>query len=34
MKKLQILGAGCSKCRKLYEATQLAVKNLGIEARS
>jgi len=32
MKKLQILGRGCSKCKKLYEATQKAVKDLGIEA--
>jgi small redox-active disulfide protein 2 len=30
--KLQILGTGCPKCRKLYEATQQAVKELGIEA--
>ena len=32
MKKLQILGTGCPKCRKLYEATQQAAKELGIEA--
>lgn len=32
MKKLQILGTGCPKCKKLYEATQQAVKELGIEA--
>jgi small redox-active disulfide protein 2 len=32
MKKIQILGTGCSKCKKLYEATQQAVKDLGIEA--
>ena len=32
MKKLQILGTGCPKCKKLFEATQLAVKELGIEA--
>jgi small redox-active disulfide protein 2 len=32
MKKLQILGTGCSKCKKLYEATQQVVKDLGIEA--
>jgi len=31
MKKLQILGTGCPKCKKLYEATQQAVKELGIE---
>ncbi len=32
MKKLQILGTGCPKCRKLYEAAQQAAKELGIEA--
>lgn len=32
MTKLQILGTGCPKCKKLYEATQQAVKELGIEA--
>jgi small redox-active disulfide protein 2 len=32
MKKLQILGTGCPKCKKLYEATQQAVKELGMEA--
>jgi small redox-active disulfide protein 2 len=32
MKKLQILGTGCPKCKKLFEATQLAAKELGIEA--
>jgi small redox-active disulfide protein 2 len=32
MKKLQILGTGCPKCKKLFEATQQAVKELGIEA--
>jgi small redox-active disulfide protein 2 len=32
MKKIQILGTGCSKCKKLFEATQKAVKDLGIEA--
>ena len=32
MKQLQILGTGCPKCKKLYEATQQAVKELGIEA--
>jgi small redox-active disulfide protein 2 len=32
MKKIQILGTGCPKCIKLYDATQLAVKELGIEA--
>jgi small redox-active disulfide protein 2 len=32
MKKLQILGTGCPKCKKLFEATQQAVKDLGIES--
>lgn len=31
MKKLQILGTGCPKCRKLAEATEEAAKGLGIE---
>jgi small redox-active disulfide protein 2 len=32
MKKVQILGTGCPKCKKLFEATQQAVNDLGIEA--
>jgi small redox-active disulfide protein 2 len=32
MKKLQILGTGCPKCKKLYEAAQQAVKDAGVEA--
>lgn len=32
MKELLILGTGCPKCKKLYEATQQAIKDLGIEA--
>jgi small redox-active disulfide protein 2 len=32
MKRVQILGTGCPKCKKLYEATLEAVKDLGIEA--
>ena len=32
MKKVQILGTGCPKCKKLFEASQQAVKDLGIEA--
>jgi len=32
MKKLQILGTGCPKCKKLFEAAQLAVKEAGVEA--
>ncbi len=30
--KIEILGMGCIKCRKLYENTQAAVKELGLEA--
>lgn len=31
MKKLQILGTGCPKCKKLAELTEEAAKSLGIE---
>jgi small redox-active disulfide protein 2 len=31
MKKLQILGVGCPKCKKLAERTETAAKELGIE---
>lgn len=31
MKKLQILGAGCPKCKKLAENAEAAAKELGIE---
>jgi small redox-active disulfide protein 2 len=31
MKKLQILGAGCPKCKTLAELTEAAAKDLGIE---
>jgi small redox-active disulfide protein 2 len=31
MKKLQILGTGCPKCRKLTENAEAAAKALGIE---
>ncbi len=31
MKKLQILGTGCPKCKKLTENTETAAKELGIE---
>jgi small redox-active disulfide protein 2 len=31
MKKLQILGTGCPKCKKLAETTEAAAKALGIE---
>jgi small redox-active disulfide protein 2 len=32
MKKVQILGTGCSKCKKLFEVAQQTVKEFGIEA--
>ncbi len=31
MKKIQILGTGCSKCNKLTEHTETAGNELGIE---
>lgn len=31
MKKLQILGTGCPKCKALTENTEAAAKKLGIE---
>lgn len=31
MKKLQILGTGCPKCRKLAEATEAAARQLGLD---
>jgi small redox-active disulfide protein 2 len=31
MKKIQILGAGCPKCKKLAENAEAAAKDLGIE---
>ncbi len=31
MKTIQILGTGCSKCRKLAENAEAAAKRLGIE---
>lgn len=31
MKKIQILGTGCPKCRKLTENAEDAAKQLGIE---
>ena len=31
MKKLQILGTGCPKCKKLAELTEEAAKSLGID---
>jgi small redox-active disulfide protein 2 len=32
MKKIQVLGTGCPKCKKLHEAVESAVKELGIDA--
>lgn len=32
MKNIQILGTGCPKCTKLYEAARKAVEESGIEA--
>ncbi len=29
--KLQILGTGCAKCKKLAEATEAAAKTMGVE---
>ncbi len=31
MKKIQVLGTSCPKCRKLTENAEAAVKQLGIE---
>mgnify|MGYP000960451671 CR=1 FL=1 len=31
MKKIQILGTGCPKCKKLAETADMAAKDLGIE---
>ena len=31
MKKLQILGTGCPKCKKLAENTEAAANDLGLE---
>jgi small redox-active disulfide protein 2 len=31
MKKLQILGPGCHKCKKLAENTETAAKDSGVE---
>jgi len=30
MKKLQILGTGCAKCKKLTEITEQAAQSLGV----
>ena len=31
MKKLQVLGTGCPRCKKLAENTEAAAKALGVE---
>ena len=31
MKKLQVLGTGCPKCKKLAENAEMAAEELGIE---
>jgi small redox-active disulfide protein 2 len=33
MKKLQVLGTGCPKCKKLAETAEEAAKSLGLEYR-
>ncbi len=33
MKKIQILGTGCPKCKTLFAHAEAAVKALGIEAQ-
>lgn len=30
--KIEILGTGCPKCRKLYEHTQAALEKTGVDA--
>ena len=31
MKKIEILGTGCAKCKKLHEAVEKQAENMGIE---
>ena len=33
MKKIQVLGTGCPKCKTLFANVETAVRALGIEAR-
>lgn len=33
MKKIEILGLGCPKCKKLEEETRVAAKELGLECQ-
>jgi len=30
--KIEVLGSGCAKCKKLYEAAEKAVKECGVKA--
>lgn len=32
MKRMQVLGTGCAKCKKLTENAEAAVRELGVEA--
>jgi small redox-active disulfide protein 2 len=32
MKRIQVLGTGCAKCKKLKENAEAAAKELGVEA--
>ena len=32
MKKIEILGTGCPKCKKLYESARTAVEETGVQA--
>lgn len=32
MKRIEILGSGCAKCKTLYETTVRAVRELGLDA--
>jgi small redox-active disulfide protein 2 len=32
MKRMQVLGTGCAKCKKLKENAEAAAKDLGVEA--
>jgi small redox-active disulfide protein 2 len=32
VKKIQVLGTGCPKCKKLFEAAQQAVKDSAVDA--
>lgn len=33
MKRIQILGTGCPKCKTLYANTEAAIKESGVEAQ-